>query len=593
MDAINEATNDLSVEANAGGRLQVSLALVGSGGAGVVTAAEVILRAAAKAGLYGVLTKSFGPQIRGGETCAFVTLSNRPVETQADRCDILLAIDWLNVARFAWELPLTDNSLALSGVAGEDVPEIIADTGAECLSVDIGAITSVHKTARPNMIAVGLVMQMIGLAPKAVEQVITDRLSRKGSEAMQASLDAVRFGADAATDLPSRYMLSKPTGENVERWVMSGNQAAGLGAIRGGVRFVAAYPITPATEILEWMSPRLPKVGGQLMQAEDELASINMIIGGSYGGIPSLTATSGPGLALMIESIGLAVASEVPIVIADVMRGGPSTGIPTKSEQADLNIAVYGLPGDAPHVVTAARSIGDAATTMQWSVELAEAMQIPVIFLSDQLIGQGVAIIDPPENPGFQASRLLPDNLADGYERYVDTPSGVSPMAIPGMSGGQYTADGLEHNPRGTPSSGMQDHVTQSEKRARKVLDFDYGNHWADIEGKVDGDTDLTIVTWGSTAGPVSQAVAQLDPDGRRIRIIVLRLIAPAQPARLREALAGSKNILVAEQSFSGQLFGYLKANWDLPPNAQTFHRPGPQIIRADEIRKSLEGVLS
>jgi hypothetical protein len=163
--------------------------------------------------------------------------------------------------------------LAISGVAGEDVPKIIADTGAECVSVDIDAITSEHKSARPNMIAVGLVMQMIGLAPKAVEQVIADRLSRKGPEAMQASLDAVRFGVDAATDLPSRYMLSKPADDIAERWVMSGNQAAGLGAIRGGVRFVAAYPITPATEILEWMSPRLPKVGGQLMQADGNFGS--------------------------------------------------------------------------------------------------------------------------------------------------------------------------------------------------------------------------------------------------------------------------------------------------------------------------------
>jgi 2-oxoglutarate ferredoxin oxidoreductase subunit alpha len=190
--------------------------------------------------------------------------------------------------------------------------------------------------------------------------------------------------------------LADGADDKAGRWMISGNEAAGLGAGRGGVRFAAAYPITPATEILEWMAPALTKVGGTLVQAEDELASINMIIGASYGGIPSLTATSGPGLALMTESIGLAVASEVPIVIVDVMRGGPSTGIPTKSEQSDLNMAVYGLHGDAPHIVVAPTSVADCVFTTQWAVHLAESMQVPAIVLSDQFIGQARAVVGRP-----------------------------------------------------------------------------------------------------------------------------------------------------------------------------------------------------
>ncbi len=161
--------------------------------------------------------------------------------------------------------------------------------------------------------------------------------------------------------------------------------------MRGGVRFAAAYPITPATEILEWLAPNLPQVGGVLLQAEDELASINMIIGASFGGTPALTATSGPGLSLMIEALGLATAAEMPIVVVDVMRGGPSTGIPTKSEQADLNIAVYGLHGDAPHLVLAPQSVADCLFTTQWAVHLAEALQTPAIVLSDQFVGQAQA----------------------------------------------------------------------------------------------------------------------------------------------------------------------------------------------------------
>ena len=202
------------------------------------------------------------------------------------------------------------------------------------------------------------------------------------------------------------------------RWFISGNEAAGYGAIRGGVRFVAAYPITPATEMLEWMAPALAKVGGTLLQAEDELASINMIIGASYGGVPSLTATAGPGLALMTEGIGLAVSAEVPVVVVDVMRGGPSTGIPAKSEQSDLSFAVSGLSGDAPRLVLAPTSIADCLATTQWAVELAEALQAPAIVLSDQFMGQSRAIIDRPADVAFLGKRQTAAANAPDYKRY-------------------------------------------------------------------------------------------------------------------------------------------------------------------------------
>ena len=199
--------------------------------------------------------------------------------------------------------------------------------------------------------------------------------------------------------------LAAPKPSNARRWLLSGNEATALGAIRGGIRFAAAYPITPATEILEWLAPNLTKVGGTLLQAEDELAAINMIIGASYGGTPALTATSGPGLSLMIEALGLATAAEIPVVVIDVMRGGPSTGIPTKSEQADLNIAIYGMHGDAPHLVLAPQSVGDCVFTTQWATYLAEALQAPAIVLSDQFMGQSRAAIERPADVAFIGAR--------------------------------------------------------------------------------------------------------------------------------------------------------------------------------------------
>jgi 2-oxoglutarate ferredoxin oxidoreductase subunit alpha len=345
------------------------------------------------------------------------------------------------------------------------------------------------------------------------------------------------------------------------------------------VRFVAAYPITPASEMLEWLAPRLEQVGGSLLQAEDELASINMIIGSSFGGVPSLTATSGPGLSLMMEGIGLAVASETPVVVADVMRGGPSTGIPTKSEQSDLDIALYGLHGDAPHLVLAALGIGDCVFSFDWATRLAEQLQTAAIVLSDQALGQSRAIIDPPpaiSAEGARRSIAAPDGR---YHRYAPTADGISPMALPGQPGCVYTADGLEHNSHGTPSSGAADHLAQLNKRRQKLESFDYGDAWAEI----DGDGELCLLTWGSSRGAVTEAAARLRGEGQAVRVITLRLLAPLRRAALIAAI-GDAEVLVVEQNHGAQLFRYLHAERALPPRAGSLARPGPLPLRPAEI---------
>src|ERR1022692_4619982 len=352
----------------------LSIVLTVSGGAGVMTAGQILLDAATSCGLYGFMTRSTGPQIRGGEAAAMIRLSSKPVQSPGDRFDIMLALDFDNVQRFADELPLDTASL------------IIADPAAGDL--------------------LGILARLIGLPETALIAAIPASLGRKKPEAMAASESAVLLGANAAPDV-AIPKLSLPSEPKKGRWSITGNEATGYGAMKGGVKFVAGYPITPATEILEWMAHALPQCGGVLVQAEDELASINMIMGASYGGAPSLTATAGPGLSLMIESLGLAVASEIPVLIVDVMRSGPSTGIATKSEQSDLNIAVYGLHGDAPHIVTAPLSVGDCLLTAQWSVHLAETLQTPVIMLSDQSLGQARVVIDKPEEVAFPTKRLV------------------------------------------------------------------------------------------------------------------------------------------------------------------------------------------
>jgi len=563
----------------------LSIAIVGSGGAGAITAGNLLLEACAKHGCYGMETRSVGSQIRGGEAATMIRLSSDPISCTCDRFDILLALDWNNADRFAAEIPIGPDTLVICDPKKGEIPAIMGATNAQVRELPISALAKQIKGGRENMVALGAIGEIIGLSPKSIESTLRKQLAKKGEEALQTSLTTIAIGREAAAELGKRPM--PVDGHNGgDHWIISGNQAAGFGALRGGVRFVAAYPITPATEILEWMAKRLPPVGGVLIQAEDELASISMILGASFGGVPSMTATSGPGLALMMEGLGLSVVSETPVVVVDVMRGGPSTGIPTTAEQSDLNIAVYGFHGDAPHLVLAPTSVTDCIFTAQWSVYLAEALQAPAIMLSDQFLGQAKAIIDQPPPMKLEARRQVQTTPGADFQRYEVTPSGVSPMAIPGTPGGEHTITGLEHTASGTPSSTSENHALQLDKRARKIREFDYGDCWADIEGH----GELAVVTWGSTTGPVREALGRLRAEGAGdIRLVAIRLLAPVQPEKFAAAMQGVRRILIIEQSHSAQFMHYLVAHYSLPAEREVYHRAGPVLMRAGELAERIK----
>nr|HET7859682.1 2-oxoacid:acceptor oxidoreductase subunit alpha [Caldimonas sp.] len=563
----------------------VSVALAGSGGSGIMTAGTMLLDAAARAGFYGLMVRSSGPQIRGGEAAALLRIAAHPVDALDDAFDLLVAMDWANVARFADEIPLAPGGVVVGDGDEGEPPAVFLAGGARAFPVALKKMAKAVPGAWANMITLGLAGALAGLPVSALEAALHASWKRD-ADGLAANLAALRAGFDAAAGIdfePRLPALAAPAAP-AARWLISGNESAGLGAIRGGVRFVAAYPITPATELLEWMAPALARVGGALLQAEDELASINMAIGASYGGVPSLTATAGPGLSLMTEAIGLAVSAEVPVVVVDVMRGGPSTGIPAKSEQSDVSFAVSGLHGDAPRLVLAPTSIADCAATTQWAVHLAETLQAPAIVLSDQFLGQSRAIIDRPADVGFRAARLTVAADTPDYKRYRDTPSGVSPMAIPGTRGVVYTADGLEHSEAGLPSSQARDHRLQLAKRERKLAAHDYGSRWADVEGR----GDAAVITFGSVTGAVREAIARLAAHDVALRLVALRLLAPALPDALAAALAGVRRVIVVEQNHGAQLLHWLRAMHDLPGKPASFHRPGPLPLRPGELADAL-----
>ncbi|MCC7461444.1 MAG: 2-oxoacid:acceptor oxidoreductase subunit alpha [Gammaproteobacteria bacterium] len=563
----------------------ISVAFLGSGGAGVLTTGSLLLEAVCAAGWDGLLTRSVGPQIRGGEACAMVRLAARVVECHVRHFDLLIAVDWLNAGRFDSEIQLSARSIVISDPQGGAPPAFVAAAMPHRLDLPLKELGKTQPQWRANMLALGAACRLLRIDAAVLQRLIVKRFGERGAALVQANLDAVRAGAEALPEVESMPQLPAPRRRSGKRWLISGNEATGLGAVRGGVRFAAAYPITPATEILEWLAPNLARVGGTLLQAEDELASINMIIGASYGGAVSLTATAGPGLALMSEGIGLAVAAEIPLVVVDVMRGGPSTGIPTKSEQADLNIAVSGLHGDAPHVVVAPQSVADCLFTAQWATYLAETLQTPALVLSDQFIGQAQTAIDRPPDAELVGRRRRAENIQGPYKRYLLGGEQVSPMSIPGTPGGQYTADGLTHDERGTPTAAAAAHLQQLDKRRAKLEQFDYGTHWATLEGE--GAT--AVLTWGSLTGAAREAIELCRAAGRKVRLIAPRLLAPVRPAAMRAALGGVARLLVVEQTHSAQFYRYLRAHYDLPADTQVLNRPGPLPINALDIHNALQ----
>ncbi len=559
-------------------RTSFAIVFAGSGGAGAITAGSSFLQAAAREGYYGLMTKLSGAQVRGGEAAALVEIGVSPTEAQPDVFDVLIALDWDNVGKFAPEIPLNANSLVLADpAAGAPAPAIVA-TGARIVEIPLSKIAASVEGGRVNMVALGAGAALAGLPMGSVDAALAGMLASKGEKAVAASLAAARAGATETAVLGAAPLAPARKGA---RWFCSGNEAVGLGALRGGVRFVAAYPITPATEITEWLAPRMAAVGGRAMLAEDEIAAINMALGASYGGLPSMTVTSGPGLALKVETIGLAAMAELPLVIVNVMRVGPSTGIPTKSDQGDLDLVLHGTHGDAPRIVLAPLSIADCAPTTERAVHLAEALQTPVFVLSDQSFGQTETVIDPPARRPAPLKRKAESSATGAdFHRYVATPDNVSPMPAPGAPGQQWVADGLSHDDYGHPSNAAKFHVAGLDKRRAKLRDFDYGETW----GEIHGEGEVAVVAFGSTVGPVKEAARRLGESGMKVKVVALRLLAPAPTQAIAAALKDAQRVIVVEQNHSGQLYRHLLAEKALPAHAESLARPGPLPFRPGEI---------
>jgi len=570
----------------------ITVAIVGSGGEGIISAGEILIRAASHNGLYGMMIKSYGPQIRGGEALAQVRLKKTLVQSQGNALDALIVLNWKHYFRFSSEIYINERTIIFHDTTDRPPNNFLFPKEVHLLAVPFTE-TANQMAGTPlsrNMVAVGLLSGWFGLPQEGFKREIRRRFSGKNEGVVIGNLKSFEKGIELAGVYGSKTPLDWSTDSNKEKIILNGNEAISLGALIAGLQFYFGYPITPASDIMEWMSNELPKFNGVFVQTEDEIAAITMAIGASFAGAKSMTATSGPGLSLMTEAIGLATMAELPLVIVDVQRSGPSTGIPTKTTQSDLFHAIFGGHGDLPRVVLAPTDVADAIYISAQAFYIAERYQLPVLILSDQFLGQRVEVIPKVD---FNALRLkmvqrtLPsgDELRN-YTRYKMTATGVSPISRPGIKDGMYTAYGIEHDEMSKPASTSEIHIKMSNKRSEKMqwiqrLELDLLWQYGDENDKIG------ILAWGSTKGVIEEAAMVLRSKGYKIKCIVPRQLSPLPIYQLQEFVKQLKKLFIFELS-EGQFHTYLKSQIILPCDTNVYKRPGVAPFTTQEIVESV-----
>jgi 2-oxoglutarate ferredoxin oxidoreductase subunit alpha len=564
----------------------VTIAIAGSGGDGVVAAGEVLVSAAASQGLSCFLLKSFGAQIRGGESSCRVRLDAEQVLSQGDVLDVVCVLSWADYFKFESEMDLAEDVVFIEDsddpYTGPKPYDTLPDATVYRLPFGKLAREDVGQAVTKNMVLLGILAELFAFPFDALRHAVARQFGRKAQHVVELNWKALQVGA-----LYVRENVSKSDPVRLEfvrtapRLVMSGNEAIAYGALYAGCRFYAGYPITPSSEIMHWLSEWLPKFGGVCVQAEDEMSALGMVIGASFSGLKALTSSSGPGISLMSELIGLASVAEIPCVIVNCQRVGPSTGIPTKTEQADLQQALYGTHGDAQRVVMAPADVEDCFDTAVLAFYVAEKYQIPVIILSDQFIAQRVECIGRERiaaGHGFamrtERSKPRPGEFKAGsFERYALTPSGVSPMSLPGIPGAEFQISGLSHNERGRPTSQVELNKLQAEKRWRKLRAIGDELHYVRHYGP--DDARLGIMAWGSSKGAVKEAVLKLNAAGIKVKAIVPQILSPIPKKSFERFAHGVERAVVVELSQSAQFLRYLRAFLDLPCELIPCNRAG------------------
>ena len=544
---------------------QISWKVGGQQGEGIESTGEIFATAMNRQGYYLYGYRHFSSRIKGGHTNNKIRVSSTPVRAISDDLDILIAFDQETIDVNYHEMQ--KGSIIIADAKAK--PENPEDSKAQLVSLPFTGVAKELGTAlMKNMVAVGSTCAVMDLDTDVFESLISDLFSRKGESVVNLNIQALNEGyrlmKEEMDSLESEHTLEKNDSDG--HLFMIGNDAIGLVAVAAGVRFMAAYPITPASEIMEYMIDRLPELGGAVIQTEDEIAACTMAIGSNYAGVRSFTSSAGPGLSLMMESIGLSGMTETPLVIVNTQRGGPSTGLPTKQEQSDLMQMIYGTHGDIPKIVIAPTSASDAFYLTIEAFNLAEEYQCPVILLSDLQLSLGKQTVESLDYDKIEIRRgaLIEEDMETPedkayFKRYALTDSGISPRVLPGTKGGIHHVTGVEHNEEGKPSEGAENRQLQMDKRMRKTAQLLIDEPVKSNE-KYD-EADILYVGFISTIGAIEEAITRLDKQNVKVNHIQIRQLHPFPTDAVQEAFNKAKKVVVAEHNYQGQLSSIIKMN--------------------------------
>ncbi|MEH7388661.1 2-oxoacid:acceptor oxidoreductase subunit alpha [Bacillus sp. JJ1474] len=543
---------------------QLSWKVGGQQGEGIESTGEIFSIALNRLGYYLYGYRHFSSRIKGGHTNNKIRVSTTQVRSISDDLDILVAFDQETI-------DLNYKELHDKGVIIADAkfsPNKPEDTSAAMYAVPFTELaTELGTSLMKNMVAVGATCAVLNLDINVFEEVVQEIFGRKGQQVVDKNMEAIKAGFDFMKENLSETteLMELEKADGKKRLFMIGNDAIALGALAGGCRFMAAYPITPASEIMEYLIKKLPPLGGAVIQTEDEIAAVTMAIGANYGGVRSLTASAGPGLALKMEAIGLSGMTETPLVIVDTQRGGPSTGLPTKQEQSDLMAMIYGTHGEIPKIVLAPSTVQEAFYDTAEAFNLAEEYQCPVIILSDLQLSLGKQTVEPLELDKVEVRRGklqtgdLPEAEGAYFKRYEVTEDGVSPRVIPGMKNGIHHVTGVEHDETGKPSESAINRKAQMDKRFRKIENIKFNTPV--YKNAPHEEADLLIVGFNSTRGVIEEAMGRLEKDGLKVNHAQIRLIHPFPTDEVLPLVKSAKKIVVVENNATGQLANIMKMN--------------------------------
>lgn len=574
----------------------IALRAGGAAGDGIASVGETFSRALSRMGLNLFGLNAYQSVIRGGHVWFQARASDQPIHSQGDAVHLLYALDRQTIEVHA-------SQLGPGGTVVFDpekfaVSETELPKGVKALAVPTLQLARKYTTQPilQNAAGIGAMAFLAGIPLETLQQVLADSFGRKTGEIVDwnvgASADGYKYAQEHASASDHAVKPSGPA-----KLLFTGNQAIALGAAAAGVKFLAQYPMTPASSIMHWMAAHSHDLGIVVKQAEDELAAINMAIGASFAGVRSMTATSGGGFALMVEALGMAGMTETPLVVVESQRAGPSTGLPTKTEQGDLNLMLGAGQSEFPRAILAPSDALEAYHATIQAFQLAEAWQTPVLLASDLHLSENYMTIDRADISLDLEVPTLFEVTPNGhdYKRYAYTPSGVSPRAIPGQPGLQFVAGSDEHDERGHLISDVRSGIPQwvaernrmMEKRMHKLDGLRDAAPPPLVEGAADGK--VTFVAWGSTVGAVRDAMTVLAAEGIPTRLVYVRTVYPLDSAALVPLLTQGPPTLLVEANFSGQLGRLIRTETGIDLSRRFLKYDGEPFYPSEIIAKARE----